>query len=160
MENERAKAGWFALAAHALAPLARSPEGCPSAYMAGSVNTHPVFLRRVLARLVRAGLVETREGRDGDYRLARAADRLTLAEVYRLMRADGPLPPSPAEPNPGCEVGSGIRAALGEVASEAEERLLCDLERRTIAQLSERAVALGNFPERGGRAGDRPLTTV
>lgn len=150
MQTEQARAGWFSLAAHALALLARSPEGYPSAYMAGSVNTHPVFLRKVLARLVRAGLVETREGRDGGYRLARAPDRITLAEVYRLMRADGPLPPSPAEPSPLCEVGSGMRAALDEVSSAAEERLVRDLERVTVAGLSDRAVALGRFSQRPG----------
>ena len=159
MQDAQAKAGWFALAAHALALLARSPEGYPSAYLAGSVNTHPVFLRRVLARLVRAGLVETREGRDGGYCLARAADRITLAEVYRLMRAEGPLPPSPAEPNPLCEVGSGIRAALGEVASRAEDRLVRELEQHTVAELSECAVLLGNCSEHVGRGGDGSATT-
>ena len=154
MERDTVSQGWFAMAVHVLALLARSPDGYPSAYLAGSVNTHAVFLRKVVARLVRAGLVDAKEGRDGGYRLARPADRITLADVYRVMRADGPLPPSPAEPNPLCEVGSGMRAALGEVAAQAEEQLLRELGRHTIAAVSERAVALGNFPERG-TGGDR-----
>jgi Rrf2 family protein len=147
------------MAAHVLALLARTPDGYPSAFLAGSVNTHAVFLRKVVARLVRAGLVDAKEGRDGGYRLARPADRITLADVYRVMRADGPLPPSPAEPNPLCEVGSGVRAALSEVAARAEDRLLGELERHTIADLSGRAVALGNFPARD-TGGDRQPAPV
>ncbi|HEX2988163.1 MAG TPA: Rrf2 family transcriptional regulator [Chloroflexota bacterium] len=137
---------WFAMAVHILALLARSPEGYPSAYLAGSVNTHAVFLRKVVAHLVRAGLVVAQEGREGGYRLARPADQISLADVYRVMYAGGPLPPNPAEPNPLCEVGSGMRAALGEVASEVEQQMVRDLERHTIAEISDRAVLLGNFP--------------
>jgi Rrf2 family protein len=138
--------GWFAMAVHALSLLARSPEGYTSAYLAGSVNTHAVFLRKVIARLVQAGFVVARQGRDGGYRLARPAEEITLAEVYRVMRADGPLPPSPAQPNPLCEVGSGIRAALDEVRVEVEQALMQMLEGYSIAEISNRAVALGRFP--------------
>ena len=159
MERRLVGQGWFAMAAHVLALLARSPDGYPSAHLASSVNTHAVFLRKVVARLVRTGLVDAKEGRDGGYRLARPADRITLADVYRVMRADGPLPLSPAEPNPSCAVGSGMRAALTEVASRAEDQLLRELERHTIADLSHHAVALGNFPERD-TGGDRQPAPV
>jgi Rrf2 family transcriptional repressor of oqxAB len=158
MEREAISQGWFAIAVHVLALLARSPEGYPSALLASSVNTHAVFLRKVVARLVRAGLVDAKEGRDGGYHLARPADRITLADVYRVMRADGPLPPSPADPNPQCEVGSGMRAALGEVAAQTEAQLLTDLAQHSIAELSERAVALGNFPERGSGGTPQPVS--
>ncbi|MFM7198217.1 MAG: Rrf2 family transcriptional regulator [Chloroflexota bacterium] len=107
--------GWFAIGVHALALLARMPDTTSSAYVAASVNTHVVSLRRVVVRLVRAGLVRSQEGRDGGYFLARPADQITLADVYRALRAAGPLPPSRAVPNSQCPVGSGIRAALGEV---------------------------------------------
>jgi Rrf2 family transcriptional regulator, repressor of oqxAB len=144
---------------HALALLARSPEGFPSSYIAASVNTHPVFTRKVLSLLVKAGLVETREGRDGGYRLARAADSITLADVYRIMRGEGPFPLSPNDPSPLCEVGSGVRRAMAEIAETAEERLVRDLATHTIAEVSERAVALGNFPERGKGDNRQPTTS-
>ena len=70
-----------------------------------------------------------------------------MAGVYRVMRAEGPLPPSPAEPNAPCEVGSGMRAAMAEVSAAAEERVVRDLAGHTIAEVSDRAVALGNFPQ-------------
>jgi Rrf2 family protein len=133
------------MAAHALAVLAqaREDEGYPSAYVASSVNTHAVFLRRILGDLVAAGLVSAREGRAGGYRLARPAERITLADVYRAVEGEGPLTPSPAEPNLKCPVGAGMRRAFARTAQAAQGGLLAALERETVADLSRRALRLG-----------------
>lgn len=135
--------GRFAMAAHALALLSQSEEGYPSAYIAASVNTHAVFLRRILRDLVAAGLVAAREGRTGGYRLSRPADRISLADVYRAVEPDGPLAQSPAEPNARCPVGAGIRAAFGEASGLAERGLLRALRERTVADLARSAVRAG-----------------
>jgi Rrf2 family transcriptional repressor of oqxAB len=135
--------GRFAMAAHALALLARNQEGHPSALLASSVNTHAVFMRRILRDLVDAGLVAAREGRSGGYRLTRPAEKITLAEVYRAVEPCGPLAPSPSEPNCRCPVGSGMRAAFAEAARAALRGLLSALAHRTIADLSRDAVRKG-----------------
>jgi Rrf2 family transcriptional repressor of oqxAB len=137
------------MAAHALAVLAQSRDGHPSAYVASSVNTHAVFLRRILGDLVAAGLVEAREGRAGGYRLARPPERITLADVYRAVERVGPLAESPAEPNARCPVGAGMRRAFAEAAGAAERGLLSALGDRTVADLSRRALRLGR--RRAGR---------
>jgi Rrf2 family protein len=131
------------MAAHALAVLAQSRDGHPSAYVASSVNTHAVFLRRILGDLVAAGLVEAREGRTGGYRLARPAERITLADVYRAVEPDGPLAESPAAPNVRCPVGAGMRRAFAGAAAAAERGLLAALARRTVADLSRSAIRHG-----------------
>ena len=51
---------------------------------------HP-FLVQILLELKRAGLVESRRGAGGGYRLARHPKNITLGEVIRLV--DGPLLP-------------------------------------------------------------------
>lgn len=135
--------GRFAMAAHALAVLAQSREGYPSAYVASSVNTHAVFLRRILGELVAAGLVAAREGRAGGYRLARPAGRITLADVYRAVEGEGPLTASPARPNLRCPIGAGMREAFARTAGAAESGLLRALEQETVADLSRRALRLG-----------------
>lgn len=135
--------GRFAMAVHALAILAESEQGYPSAYIAGSVNTHAVFVRRVLRALLRAGIVEAHEGRNGGYRLARPASRITLAEVYRAVEPEGPLVPSPAEPNPRCPVGAGMRAAFRETTQLAARGLEDALSSSTVADLHDRALRLG-----------------
>ena len=47
------------------------------------------FLENILMQLRHAGLVESRRGADGGYRLARPAGEVTLADVIRAI--DGPL---------------------------------------------------------------------
>lgn len=131
------------MAAHALAVLAQSEEGYPSGYVASSVNTHAVFLRRILRDLAAAGLVLAREGRSGGYRLARPASRISLAEVYRAVEPGGPFAESPAEPNARCPVGAGMRAAFAEAAGTAERGLLAALSGETVASLARRAVRHG-----------------
>lgn len=142
--------GRFAMATHALALLARCEEGYPSAFIAGSVNTHAVFLRRILRDLVDAGLVAAREGRTGGYRLARPAEGITLADVYRAVEPEGPFAPSPAEPNERCPVGAGMRAAFAEAALAGERGLLAALSQRTVADLARRAVKQGKKPATAG----------
>ena len=47
------------------------------------------FLENILLQLRHAGIVESRRGADGGYKLARAPDDITLADVIRAI--DGPL---------------------------------------------------------------------
>src|SRR5512141_1827120 len=124
------------MAVHALAVLAQSRDGYPSAYVAGSVNTHAVFLRRILGDLVAAGLVTAREGRAGGYALARPADRITLADIYAAVEPGGPLAPAPAEPSCRCPVGAGMREAFDDAARLALRGMLAGLRERTVADLA------------------------
>ncbi len=135
--------GRFAMAVHALALLAQAEEGHPSAYIAGSVNTHAVFLRRVLRRLAGAGLIEAREGRGGGYRLARPPGGITLAEIYRVMEPDGPISPSPCEPNARCPVGAGMRAAFSAAADAARAGVEAALAQQTVADVAQAALRRG-----------------
>jgi len=49
----------------------------------------PRFLENILMQLRHAGLVDSRRGAEGGYRLARPATEVTLADVIRAI--DGPL---------------------------------------------------------------------
>ncbi len=128
------------MALHALSVLGASPEGANSAYIASSVNTHAVFLRKILRTLAEAGIVEVREGRGGKYWLARPANMIRLSDVYRIVEPEGPLNPSEAEPNPLCPIGCGMRNAFSGVAVAAREALLKQLHRRTVADLMKEAL--------------------
>jgi Rrf2 family protein len=138
--------GRFAMAVHALVLLAQSADGYASEYIAGSVNTHAVFLRRVLRRLAEAGIIEAREGRGGGYRLARPARAITLAEVYRVVEPEGPLSASPAEPNHRCPVGAGMRVAFGATMSAAREAVETALSKQTVEDVARTALRRGRAP--------------
>ncbi|MEK7393519.1 MAG: Rrf2 family transcriptional regulator [Fibrobacterota bacterium] len=132
--------GRFAMALHALAVLGDSPEGATSAWIAGSVNTHAVFLRKILRALVDAGLVEVREGRGGKYWLARPAGMIRLSEVYQAVELDGPLVPTEAEPCMQCPIGSGMRSVFQGLADSAREAMLRHLHRQTVADVLRSAL--------------------
>jgi len=138
--------GKFAMAVHALAVLAQDQDGYPSEYLAGSVNTHAVFLRRVLRRLAEGGLIEAREGRGGGYRLSRPPEQVNLAEVYRLVEPDGPLSPSPCEPNGKCPVGAGMRTAFAAAAAIARAGVEEALAAQTVADVAKAALRRGKAP--------------
>jgi Rrf2 family protein len=78
----------------ALVHLARARgEGCVSvAAMAEAQKLPAKFLEQLLMTLKRAGLVRSRKGPHGGYRLGRPASKITLAEVVRLL--DGALAPT------------------------------------------------------------------
>jgi Rrf2 family protein len=74
----------------ALAELAANGGGpCTVQALADRQGISPRFLQNLLLALRRRGLVQSQRGSEGGYRLARAADRITLADVFRA--ADGPL---------------------------------------------------------------------
>ena len=53
-----------------------------SRIIAGSVNTNPVVIRRIIASLVKQGLVEVQMGAGGGSRLTRPPEKITLADIY------------------------------------------------------------------------------
>ncbi len=126
--------GWFPVAVQALVVLAESDELCSSSTMAQDLHAHAVFVRRVLTHLVRANLVQAREGRDGGYRLARSAEQMTLAEIYQAVRLAGQSEDTAS--NPG--VNARVQATLDEIEAEAEQRLLEVLGHYTLASVLER----------------------
>src|SRR6185369_3597783 len=106
----------FAVAVHVLAVLAyKEGEPVTSALLAGSVNTNPVVIRRLLLLLQAAGFIDTRKGAGAGSRLSRAPRRITLAEVYQAVETDEPFASHSKRPNRACPVGNCIQAALEKV---------------------------------------------
>jgi Rrf2 family protein len=91
------------------------------------------FLENILVDLRRAGLVTSQRGADGGYRLARPANRITVADVIRAV--DGPLAnvrgmrPEEAE-------YEGAAEALRDVWIAMRAALRSVLERVTLADLA------------------------
>jgi len=132
--------GWFAVAVQVLVFLNRSHgEVCPSAAIADQVGSHAVFLRRIVAYLVRASIVEAREGREGGYRLAHPAEEITLAQVYRALQATGEGTMLPVVPERGPQLEPGVRAAFREIGDEFDACIIEVLSKRTLADIARRA---------------------
>lgn len=132
----------FAVAVHILAFLeARGGEPVTSARIAGSVNTNPAVIRRILGMLARAGLTTSRLGAGGGALLARPASEITLLEVYRAVE-DGALFSMPHErPNSDCPIGCHIREVLEGATDAAQRALEAALGSRTVADVLEQVDA-------------------
>ena len=124
----------FAMAVHVLAVLAyKEGDRVTSALLAGSVNTNPVIVRRLLLALQRAKLVETGKGAGSGSRLSRSPGRINLAEIYRAVENAEPFATPARKPNAACPVGNCIRATLAQVFASAQAALEKDLEQTTLA---------------------------
>ncbi len=100
----------FAFAVHVLALLSLQ-EGTPlsSEMIAGSVNTNPALIRRLLTMLAEAGLTTSQLGAGGGALLAQRAEQISLLDVYRAVDDAQLFALHREEPNPACMVGRNIR---------------------------------------------------
>ena len=128
----------FAFAVHILSVLAlKRNEGVTSDTLAGSVNTNPVVIRRIVSTLQQAGLVATVKGAHGGVKLAASPENISLGAVYRAMGSPASFSGHRHEPDQRCPVGRNIVLVLDEVFASAQAALDDALSRRTIADVVE-----------------------
>ena len=131
MNNSR-----LAVGVHVLTLLEHMGGGpLSSEFIAGSVNTNPVVVRRILSMLARAGLVTSTTGPGGGTRLAKAVDDVTLLDVYRSVDQGELFGAHPSQPNPKCPVGRHIQASLDQHLDRATRALHHSLAQVTIAAI-------------------------
>ena len=126
----------FTVAIHVLCLLATDRmKLLTSEFIAGSVNTNPVVVRRILAVLRNAGLVESQPGVSGGWQIVGEASTITLGHVYRLIQPGSVFAMHNKKPNPRCPVGKNIQRGLRIHYQNAQEALEKELERTTIADV-------------------------
>ena len=126
----------FAFAVHILSVLAlKDNEGVTSEVLAGSVNTNPVVIRRIVSALQQAGLVATAKGAHGGVKLALSPENISLGAVHRAMGSPSSFAGHRHEPNQRCPVGRNIVLVLNEVFTSADAALDDALSRRSIADV-------------------------
>lgn len=134
----------FAVAVHILALLElQKGEPVTSESIAGSVNTNPAVVRRLLCKLAEAGLTTSRRGAGGGALLARPAGEITLRDVYRAVEEGELFAMHNGHPDPECLVGRNIRAALEDATAAARRALEAELAGRTVAFMVDAVVAHG-----------------
>jgi len=128
------------MAVHVLTVLAyKEGDRVTSAFLAGSVNTNPVIVRRLLLDLQRARLIETTKGAGAGSRLSRSPGRINLAEVFRAIEEQETFGRPSGKPNQACPVAQCMREELDRVFASARAALERDLERTTLADLMKAA---------------------
>ena len=124
------------MAVHVLTVLAyKEGDRVTSGLLAGSVNTNPVIIRRLLLALQKAALIETSKGAGAGSRLSRSPGRINLAEIYRAVEDCESFATPTRKPNSACPVGHCIREELERVFVSAQRAMERDLEKTTLASL-------------------------
>ncbi|RED51796.1 Rrf2 family transcriptional regulator [Cohnella lupini] len=131
---------WFGLALQALVILSKTnAQSCPSAELAVQLQSEATLLRRILATLVKGGILDTREGRDGGYRLKKDPSDITLAEVYTVLQVGDPMSFGIKETAGTNPFGQEMQAIFSDLTSEMERSLVDVLGRYTVEQIADRA---------------------
>src|SRR6185295_5344718 len=111
-------------------------------------NIPKKFLEQILNDLKSAGIVQSKRGVSGGYRLARRPEEITLASVVRYI--EGALAPVSCVSErfyERCSCPDESRCAIRSVMKEVREAVVKIAERVTIGELCERSRKLQ--PERG-----------
>ena len=127
----------FSIATHLLVGLACgcSKEGTTSAHLAASVNTSPSFVRRVLSRLSRAGLVKTATGKAGSCWLARDAKNISLLDIYKAVEAPKAFAIHTYTEQKSCNVSCHIKHALDKALDKTQNAMESTLGKISLAQI-------------------------
>jgi Rrf2 family protein len=126
----------FSIAVHIMAGLACGcDKGVTSSHLAMSVNTSPSFVRRVLAKLSKAGLVETATGKAGSCWLAKDARNVSLLEIYEAVDAPKAFSIHSYTEQKVCTVSCHIKAALEKALAKTQKAMEASLNETSLAQI-------------------------
>jgi Rrf2 family protein len=126
----------FSIAVHIMAGLAfGSGKDVTSGFLASSVNTSPSFVRRVLAKLSRAGLVQTSTGKTGACWLAKDAKKISLLDVYKAVDAPEAIAIHNYKEQKNCPVSCQIKTALVHALGKTQKAMETSLGAISLAEI-------------------------
>ncbi len=126
----------FSIAVHLMAGLGASAgQGIPSGVLAKSVNTSPSFVRRVVSKLSRAGLIRTTTGKSGACMMTKDARTVTLLDIYRAVEAPKVFTIHDYPVRRDCTISCGIKAAMGKVLDSAQRSMEAGLKKITLSDV-------------------------
>lgn len=124
----------FSVAVHILILISESSNPLTSDQMAGSVGTNASYIRKILALLKKAEIVDGHRGISG-YSLTVAPEQLTLLQIYQVVMEESNIHLLDIHQNPSdqCIVGRHIRPALTEMFTDIEDAFARSLAGKTLA---------------------------
>lgn len=124
----------FSVAIHVLILISESPNPISSDQMAESVGTNASYIRKILALLKKAEIVDGHRGISG-YSLTVAPEQLTLLQVYQAVTQESKVHLLDIHQNPSdrCIVGRHIRPVLTGMFADIEEGFARSLASKTLA---------------------------
>lgn len=127
----------LSVAIHVLSLIARGPsDRVTSDYIASSVNTNPVVVRRLMSQLKKAGFIHTSRGATNNYLLV-VPQELNLFDIYQAVELEQDVFNIHQNPNPQCIVGANIQSVLESEFSKVQQALEQELKAISLAEIIE-----------------------
>lgn len=107
-----------------------------SEFLAGSINTNPVIIRKILTQLKNAGLITVARG-TGGITPTRSLKEITFYDVFVAIEAveNGNLFNFHASPNPQCPVGRNIHTLLDDKLKAIQLAMENEMKKYTLDDL-------------------------
>jgi Rrf2 family protein len=125
----------FSIAVHVLAAIAHYEESFTSEVLAGSVNANPIFVKRILAKLSKAKLVNATVGKAGGYTLTKNPKNISLLDISRAVNPPSVFAIHTYEKKKWCVVSNNIKEVMGDVLVGAQKAVENDLKQTTLADV-------------------------
>jgi Rrf2 family protein len=125
----------FSVAIHCLLLIAdKGGKPTSSDFIASSVGTNPVLIRRLMGELRAVGLVQSKAGPAGGFVLGMPVTEIALDKVYAAVSPEN-LFPRHENPNIKCPMGRAIGPLLDQVYGVAEGAVRDALRQTRLADL-------------------------
>ena len=107
-----------------------------SDFIASSVNTNPVVIRKLMSLLRNAGLIVIAQG-TGGIELTRPPSRITLLDIYNAVEPRADMFRIHQDTAPGCPVGGNIEYLLSPYFDRIQNSFRDELNKTTLADLTD-----------------------
>ena len=135
---QRVSAFRFTIALHIFACVDTFKEEykVTSDFLAASINTNPVIVRKILSQLKNAGLINVARG-TGGITFTRPPADITFLDVYEAIEPveNGDLFHFHEAPNPACPVGRNIHGLLDGKLLAIQSAMETEMKKYTIADI-------------------------
>lgn len=107
-----------------------------SDFLAKSINTNPVIIRKLLSQLKEAELIEVKRG-PGGAEITRPLEEITFLDIYRAVECieENTLFHFHERPNPDCPVGKNIHLVLDDKLQRVQAAMEQELASITLADV-------------------------
>lgn len=136
---------------HTLLHLDEAEAPLTSEMIGKMLGTNPSLVRRTMAGLRKARMVESIKGHGGGWILAKSLDQITLAEVYDALGTPTLFAVGVSVDRPDCLLERAANVATVNALDKARESFLSELKTVTVADLfDEPRAQVAAFQKKAG----------
>lgn len=105
-----------------------------STVIADSIQTNPAFVRQIMMKLKKAGLMSSVNGH-AKPSLAKPTEEITLLDIYKAVEGNKPLLHLDTHTNPDCGVGVNIQLALADYYAQIQKEIEQSMQNITLQDI-------------------------